>query len=248
MVTAGLFALRDSMAPTMRNVTADFSSFAALADAETPSAVSVTFTLNQTIGADGDLALRGESTFATDNEGILDVWLVVPDDADTGAPYTCYLPSNEQFSFVLAQGSAIDLLELWVLATVPVASLAEALLATYTPLATFTAHAALVGDATLGHVKNGGNVTINADGTMDASGGGVTQQDLDDAIAGLSSVMMDADDALQVDINTRLTEAQADLLYEPLTTPAVTNSLLDALTACWSGFAGGTLEQKVSGS
>jgi hypothetical protein len=190
------------MAPIMRQLTADFSAFAGLADAETPSAVSVTFALNQTIGADGDLVLRGEYTFATDDAGVLDVWLVVPDDADTGAPYTCYLPSNEQFSFVLAQGDPIDLLELWVLASVPVASLAEALLATYTPLATYTAgvatltasiaealtpaeadtlyaaigHTSVKASAgALGHIRVGTNLSIDGDGVLSASGGSILE-------------------------------------------------------------------------
>lgn len=160
------------MPATMRQVTFNAAVFASATSTPVAASGTVRFRREHAFVSGGQFVEPGKHDAAYASGAFTAaVWLAVPDDADQAAAYTAKI-NGTAYPFSLAQGAAVDLSTLIALAAVEDVSAVSQLLSGYTPLPTFTTHEDLAGDAALGHVKNGGNVTINLDGTMDAAGGG----------------------------------------------------------------------------
>lgn len=147
--------------------------------------------------------------------------VTVPDVSTSAALFRIVLAPSASITVAITNGATIDLSDLVLESQAIVSPNAlNEILATYVLQSVLTTHVDTVAGVALGHVRGGGNVVINLDGTLTApSGGGAptgnaggvlsgtypnpgfaadmaTQSELDGSIA-----------TLQTDINTRATSA-----------------------------------------
>lgn len=152
-------------------LTGDFSEAVTTAGTEVADTRTITIRLLSTIILANNDIHAPQRWVLSLVSGAFTRYMVVPDVSTQAARYSIVLPDGPEVAFSLAStdGPIANLATILLtnLLTITPDALAV-LLATYTPLTTYTAHTTAIGGAALGHVKNGGNVVIDGAGLMTA--------------------------------------------------------------------------------